>query len=347
MKKSLAVIGVLLFFVLVACSDSLEENENKEASFQKVVEELQSPWDIEYSESTFYITEREGSIVSWDGENKLRMNVDTSKPVLQQGEGGLLGMKLHPDFKSNHQAVIYHTYADGEQIKNRVVLVEKQEETWVEKEILIENIPGARFHNGGRIELGPDQSLYITTGDALDEELAQDKSSLAGKVLRVNLDGSPPEDNPMQGSYIYSYGHRNPQGLAWAEDGTLYASEHGPDAHDEINVIRKGENYGWPLIKGNEKGPELNTPYYHTGKTTWAPSGISVHNGKLYVAALRGESVKSISLNNKNIEIVTDNFGRVRDVEVVNDILYFITNNTDGRGAPESSDDVLVKFNQK
>ena len=333
----------LLVVFMVACSsENVEETDEK---FQSIVTELRAPWDIEHSESTFYISERAGSIVSWiEGEEKERLPVQTDRDILQRGEGGLLGLHLHPDFETNARAFAYHTYEEDGAIRNRVILLEKQSDSWKEVEIVLEGIPGARFHNGGRLEIGPDGKLYVTAGDALQENIAQDRDQLAGKILRMNLDGSVPEDNPFEESYIYSYGHRNPQGLAWSDSGELFASEHGPDAHDEINQIKAGENYGWPDAVGENHGDAVVAPIFQTGEDTWAPSGVVVHDDHLIIATLRGTALRTLLLSGEGPQVVTDSYGRIRDVEKVDSELYFITNNTDGRGNPSEGDDRLVRF---
>jgi glucose/arabinose dehydrogenase len=218
---------------------------------------------------------------------------------------------------------------------------------WVEKEELISNIPGAKLHNGGRLKIGPDGKLYVTTGDALNPDIAQDRSSLGGKILRMNLDGSIPHDNPFPQSYVYSYGHRNPQGLAWDEQGTLYSSEHGQIAHDEINKIEPGQNYGWPVIQGDETAEGMMRPLFHSGNDTWAPSGMSYHQGKLYVATLAGSRIMAFDLQKMTQETIFNNGGRMRDTFIENNHLYFISNNRDGRGIPAKNDDRLYRMSLK
>ncbi|MGP4076198.1 PQQ-dependent sugar dehydrogenase [Halobacillus sp. K22] len=341
---------IMILFWLTACSSNQgqpddESPVSEDMSFQTIVGNLKSPWDIEYAQDTFYISEREGTITSWtEGEDPVRNPVQTKKEIIQQGEGGLLGLKLLPDFKDHHRAVAYHTYEEEGLIKNRVIVIERKTDQWVEAAVLLEDIPGARFHNGGRIEIGPDDQLYVTTGDSLNESLAQDPESLAGKILRLNIDGSPAEGNPFESSYVYSYGHRNPQGLTWNEEGELFATEHGPDNHDEVNLIQPGQNYGWPEIVGDEEKSGMVTPLFETGRDTWAPSGVVFYKDELIIASLRGEAIMRLSSEGEDPEVFTDQFGRIRDVEAVDGTLYFITNNTDGRGSPAPEDDQLVKY---
>ncbi|MBM7096310.1 PQQ-dependent sugar dehydrogenase [Bacillus sp. H-16] len=309
-----------------------------------VAENLEAPWNISYAEDVFYITERDGQIAVIDESGKVeRQKVETSAPVLSQGEGGLLGMALAEDFDASRQAYLYYTYQSEGELYNRVVLVTEEEGVWTEEEVIVDRIPGDGIHNGGRIKLGEDGFLYVTTGDANIVDLSQDEESLAGKILRVGTDGEIPDDNPWDDSLVYSYGHRNPQGLAWI-DGTLYSSEHGPTAHDEINIIEPGLNYGWPVIKGDEEEEGMETPLVHSGDDTWAPSGIENWEGTLVVAGLRGESLFQLNEETMELTVLFEGEGRIRDVFAVGDSLYLITNNTDGRGNPGPGDDRLLRL---
>ncbi|UOQ95228.1 PQQ-dependent sugar dehydrogenase [Halobacillus shinanisalinarum] len=342
------LMWLMVVLMMTACQPKEESSKQapseETGDTKEVAANLQSPWDIEANDGTIFITEREGQIVSLTEEQGVsRAKVVTEKGISQIGEGGLLGFKLDPNFNENHQAFAYHTYEENEQVKNRVIVLTYENSRWLETDVVLEDIPGANFHNGGRIEIGPDRKLYVTTGDSLNEDLAQDKESLAGKILRLNLDGSVPEDNPFEGSYVYSYGHRNPQGLAWDKDGQLYASEHGPDNYDEVNKINPGDNYGWPDIVGEENADGVEGPIYQTGENTWAPSGIAAFNERLYIATLRGTALRTLSFGGENPSIVVDDYGRIRDVEQIGESIYFITNNTDGRGSPEEDDDRLIK----
>ncbi|WML50435.1 PQQ-dependent sugar dehydrogenase [Neobacillus sp. PS3-34] len=197
-------------------------------------------------------------------------------------------------------------------------------------------------HHGGRLKIGSDQKLYITTGDATRPESAQDLSSLNGKILRMNLDGSIPADNPFPNSFVYSYGHRNPQGLAWI-NGSLYESEHGQYAHDEVNRIKPGANYGWPVIQGTEKKNGMEAPLFQSGEETWAPSGIVTYKDKIYTATLRGNAVREFNLSEGKSRPVITGLGRIRDVYIDGEYLYFVSNNTDGRGNPLKNDDKLYR----
>ena len=359
MKRFLYVILALLM-VMAGCSDDGGEakpagevgkkpEENKEVvahadQLEVVAENLKVPWSINKSGETFYLSERPGSIVKVEDDTAVRQNVSFKKELSQAAEAGFLGFVLAPDFEQSNKAFAYYTYENGTGQFNRIVELTLKDDKWVEGKLLLDKLPSGRFHHGGRLKIGPDGKLYATTGDAAtNPEIAQDLGSLGGKILRLNLDGSVPADNPFENSYVYSYGHRNPQGLAWSEDGTLYASEHGPSAHDEINLIEAGKNYGWPDITGDDTKQGMETTIFQSGSDTWAPSGMAVHEGKLYVATLRGNALREFDPAAKTTREVVSGLGRIRDVLVDGDILYFISNNTDGRGTPSEGDDKLYR----
>ena len=218
----------------------------------------------------------------------------------------------------------------------------------IDVETVIDDIPGAPWHDGGRIAFGPDEKLYITTGDAVNPGWSQDLSSLAGKILRINSDGSIPDDNPFDSSAIFSYGHRNPQGIAWNDEGMLVSSEHGPSGemgygHDEINVIVKGKNYGWPKVVGDSSDDSFVNPIIHSGEQTWAPSGmiffdsdkISSLDGKFLVGALRGQHLMVVDVAEDGSLISAEKmfegeFGRIRTAQIGPDgVLYLLTANGD------------------
>ncbi len=265
-----------------------------------VADKLNIPWSIAWApDGTIFFTERDGHL------RAIKEGVLLEKPIfsLDVGgvEGGLLGIALDPHYQENHFIYLYYTYNDFLSTQNKVVRYVESNLTLKEDKVIIDKIPGGPFHDGGRIKFGPDSKLYITTGDAGNADLSQDMNSLAGKILRINPDGTIPQDNPFPDSLVYSLGHRNPQGLDWDEFGNLVATEHGPSgwhgvAHDEMNLIVPGGNYGWPDIIGSETMEGLISPILHTGDDTWAPSGAEFYNGdkipqwigKYFVATLRG-----------------------------------------------------------
>ncbi|OZU89221.1 quinoprotein glucose dehydrogenase [Virgibacillus indicus] len=327
-------------------SESRETSNNedpKEMNEGKVIaENLEQPWEIAYLEDTFYISERTGSIASIKEGELTRKPVEFDQSLSNQSEAGLLGIAMPDDFKETNTAYAYYSYQEDEDFFQRVVTIKESDGSWQETSILLDKIPGGQFHQGGRIEIGPDKKLYITTGDATVPELSQKLDSLAGKILRMNLDGTIPDDNPFNNSYIYSYGHRNPQGLAWGPNNEFYATEHGSEAYDEINEIKPGYNYGWPIIRGDEAAENMETPVIHSGEDTWAPSGMAYYRGNFYFASLRGEGLRKFDPINETQDIIISDAGRVRDVLAAEGGVYIITNNTDGRGDPSRDDDKLI-----
>jgi len=351
----------ILFVIIIFSSIPFvfaQEYPDLGVKVETVAENLDIPWSIVWDpDGTIFFTERNGNIrIIQDG-------IVSEKPILSLDvggfEGGLLGIALDPNYSENHYIYLYYTYNNFFSTENKVVRYVESNLTLSEDKVLIDKIPGGPNHDGGRIQFGPDGKLYITTGDAGNAGLAQDKNSVAGKILRINSDGSIPEDNPFSDSPIYSYGHRNPQGLDWDDSGNLLATEHGPRQHDEINVIVPGANYGWPDIIGSETMEGLVTPIMNTGDDTWAPSGAEFYDGnkipqwtgKFFVATLRGNHLHMIDFDLEKNKVVSHqklfvgDFGRLRDVATGPDgYLYFLTSNRDGRGSPEVNDDRILRI---
>ncbi|MGG1675819.1 PQQ-dependent sugar dehydrogenase [Neobacillus sp. NRS-1170] len=343
--------GLLLMLLLLSGCSFFEKNEAKpedkevivgQSEVEVVAENLSVPWSIDKLNQAFYISERTGSIVKVENGKTERQPVRLAHPLAKAAEAGLLGFVLDPHFSANYRAFAYYTYEDGNGQFNRIIVLKQKGHEWAEEKILLDKIPSAAFHHGGRLKIGPDGKLYITTGDATVPSTAQKLNSLNGKILRMNLDGTVPLDNPFPNSLVYSYGHRNPQGLVWIQ-GTLYASEHGQSAHDEINVIKPRANYGWPLIQGTEQKAGMEAPLYQSEDETWAPSGMVAANGNLYAATLRGNAVREFELSEKKTRPVITGLGRIRDLYVDGGYLYFVSNNTDGRGNPDQKDDKLYR----
>ena len=308
-----------------------------------LAQNLEVPWAMDFlPNGTMIFTERVGRV------NLLLDNGTVSKvadiSVSQVTESGLLGVAVDPNFTQNGYIYLYYTHDGGVNRISRFVL----NESLSNETVLLDNIPGGAIHNGGRLKFGPDGKLYATTGESGQLDLAQDINSTGGKILRLNPDGTVPSDNPF-GNYVYSYGHRDPQGLTWSPSGILYASEHGSNTNDEINIITKGGNYGWPIVEGNVNQSGYISPLRVYTDFTLAPSGIVFHQDKLYVTGLRGSQLRilNLSADGKSItgeSILINNMGRIRDVVERDGFLYISTSNRDGRGLPQSGDDKIIRI---
>ena len=310
-------------------------------SVEVVTKDLDYPWDIERAGEQILVTEVRGSIVTIDGGSLKRHAVQTSDPIVNEGGGGLLGMALSRDFPSSGVAYLFHTYRSGSSLTNKVIEARFDGKIWLETRVLLAGIPGHRLYNGGRIAIGPDGFLYVTTGWTENRERPQDRSSLAGKVLRMTLDGQVPKDNPFPGSLVYSYGHRNPQGLAWNAAGELFVVEHGQSAHDEINLIKPGANYGWPLIQGSERRAGMEAAWVDSGRDTWAPSGAAFAGQELLVATLRARGLYVLDPVARTLRPVFSAGDRIRDVLPVKTSIYLITTNRSPRADGPSRDRLL------
>ncbi len=346
--------------------------EGKGIMVETWIENLQIPWSLVFlPDGRALVSERPGRIrLITDG--RLREGPYATIEVNHEGEGGLMGLLLHPDFPRKPFLYAMHTYRREGSIYNRVIRLRDEGTRGVFEKVIIDQIPGGRNHNGGRIAFGPDRFLYVTAGETFKGDLAQDLRSLGGKILRITDEGQVPEDNPFKGSPVYSYGHRNPQGLAWhPRTKDLFESEHGPSgeslvfANDEINVIVKAGNYGWPKVVAAPGEKPYIDPLVVWKKTT-PPSGITFYSGELFpdlrdnlfVATLRSEALIRIKLEAaKNSYRVTGierwfasddsqgKYGRLRDVVQGPDgALYFLTNNRDGRGTPKEGDDKIYRI---
>jgi glucose/arabinose dehydrogenase len=325
---------------------------------------LDVPWAIDFAaDGRAFITERPGRIrIFADGQ--LQPGAWAAPEVYAVNEAGLLGLALDPNFESNHRFYVALSYGiGGGRHANRLVRMREEHGISMIDAVLLDGVVGATQHDGGRVKIGPDGKIYWTTGDSGDDTLPQDTRSLNGKILRLNTDGSIPSDKPIPGSPIYSYGHRNSQGLAWHPDtGELFATEHGPSSNplccrDEVNLIRPGGNYGWPEITGDERQEGMLSPVWQSGtRETWAPSGatFATHGpwaGSLVFTGLRGESLYRLTFDAAapdhpiNLErYLASQYGRLRDVaEGPDGALYVLTNNRDAFGTPGPDDDRLLR----
>ena len=319
----------------------------REWSVQVVTDDLSYPWDLNRVGNVIVMTEAGGHIVMIENGGFARYAVETSHPIVQDGGSGLLGMALSEDFQTSGLAYLYHSYRSGSRLTNKVILARFDGKSWRETRVLLEGIPGHRLYNGGRIAIGPDRHLYITTGWTENGALPQDLGSLAGKVLRMTRDGQVPQDNPFKGSYVYSYGHRNPQGLAWDQGGNLFVAEHGQTGRDEINLIRRGANYGWPFVSGHEKRAGMEAPVLHSGNDTWAPSGIAFAGKELLVTALAARGLYVFDEAAGALNRVFTSGDRLRDVMPVGRDLYVITTNRSPRSSGPAKGDKLLRLSPK
>lgn len=339
MKRLFTLIFSL--FILSACEknkgdDSSQVLPDADLKTEVLTQSLVFPWEMVYGpDSYIWFTERAGKISRLNPKNGVIALVHTITEVTSTGEGGLLGMALHPDFTANPYVYVIYDYGSGSNYKGKVMRFTFNNGVLTEPLVLLDKIPASSNHDGSRLLITPDQKLLISTGDANTPANAQDKTSLSGKILRLNLDGTIPDDNPFPGSPVWSFGHRNPQGMVFANN-KLYSSEHGPDNDDEINLIAKGKNYGWPNIEGfcnttTEKAfcaaNDVTEPLM-AWTPTIAPSGITYYNSdylpqwknSLLMVTLKGTKLVQLKLDDAGEKIADskdfflNTFGRLRAV---------------------------------
>lgn len=286
--------------------------------------------------------------------------VDGKPTPIETGEGGALGMALHPNFAENRFVYLAYTaLRSGAPPVNRVVRFRETNNVLVERTVILDNITAADNHNGARLRFGPDGKLYVTMGDAGNPNLSQTLSSLNGKILRINDNGTTPPDNPF-GSPVWTWGHRHPQGIDWnPATGEMWATEHGSTGNDEVNRIVRGQNYGWPIIQGLQTRPDMVTPVLFFNPAI-APSGLSFYTStrmapfrnNIFFTALRGMHIHRVVLDAGNSTVPAaqerlfeGRFGRIRDVITGPDgALYFCTSNRDGRTTPVATDDRIARI---
>lgn len=370
MKRELLLVGIAVILVvtgITALQLSDDEDENpvndtrppsdspdnitadRSNHSETIAEDLDVPWGIEFlPDEDILVTERPGTLVRIERETNTFTETHEIEGVAHRGEGGLLGIAKHPNYTENNQVYLYMTTQVEDGLQNRVVRYQLEDDQLSNPEVIVDELPGAQYHDGGQLEFGPDGKLYITAGDATSPEWAQETDVLAGKVLRLNPDGSIPEDNPF-GNEVYSYGHRNPQGLAWIGD-QLWATEHGDQRHDELNKIEAGENYGWPAIEANQGQEGMQRPEIHADDTTWAPAGAAYVNGSIFFAGLRGQTLYEAEIEDGEVIDLEEHWenehGRLRAVEIGPEgYLYVSTSNRDGRGNPDLDDDKIIRVN--
>ena len=335
---------------------------------ETVISNLDVPWSIVWAaDGRMFFTERPGRVRVYEKGQLAPTPVLTISDVEESGESGLMSMALHPDFINNRWIYLAYTFSEGGQ-RVRVVRYRETAKGLTERAVIVDDIPAARFHAGCRIRFGPDRKLYITTGDATEGSLAQRLDSLAGKTLRVNDDGTIPSDNPFVSQRnargeIWSIGHRNAQGLDWQPDSNLmFQTEHGPsgfdgpEGGDEVNIVEKSKNYGWPVVHHQENRPGMEAPLLvytpacaPASATFYRGSQFPQFKGNFFFGCLRGVRLIRVVLDGRRVvrqeDLLSGNYGRIRDVaEGPDGYLYFSTSNRDSRGRPASNDDRIMRL---
>jgi aldose sugar dehydrogenase len=335
-----------------------------------VAENLTIPWSIVFTENDrMLFIERIGRLRAMKGDSLIAEPLYVFTDATQSGEAGVMGLTLDPLYKINKHLYISYAYENDGDMFVKVVRYRDEGSKISSAKIIIDNIPAASNHAGCRLRFGPDGMLYITTGDATDKDLAQDTGSLAGKILRVKPDGSIPGDNPFKGSPVWSLGHRNPQGIDWYPGtSVLYSTEHGPSffdgkgGGDEVNVIHKGKNYGWPIISHEDKQAGLESPVLQFTLAVAPASGmfyrsqaIPEFTNNFFFGCLRGNGIIRVVIDPTDPtkvlrhEMMSNiDFGRIREIaEGPDGAIYFSTSNKDGRGSPREGDDKIYRIRRK
>ncbi|MGC2562011.1 MAG: PQQ-dependent sugar dehydrogenase [Nitrososphaeraceae archaeon] len=375
-KSLLGVAGVIIIIIAIIVATFLStpsdttvpipepattDNANQtNKGIRIIAQNLDVPWAIDIAvDNRIFFTEKPGRLGMIHANGTLASEPVVNIHTEDIGEAGLMGLALHPNFTQNHLMYVYHTYAKNGGLYNKVLMLTEKNNKIVNSKIILDGIPASDSNNGGRIKFGPDGKLYVSTGDSETPELAQNTKSLAGKLLRLNDDGTIPDDNPIPESPVYSYGHRDIQGFAWHPiTKKLYASEHGPAGNDEVNIIEPGSNYGWPIEVCNHSTSSapirFETPEYCFNPEI-APSGLTIaasnklgYQNDILFTTLRGSHLHHIDLETRIQDNVLVGYGRLSDIVEAHDgSLYVLTTNRNAIGIGNANDDHILQIIQK
>ncbi|MGB0855417.1 MAG: PQQ-dependent sugar dehydrogenase [Nitrosopumilus sp.] len=361
MDKKIQIIVIVVAvifsaFVLTSPSDPIplpEPTLQTKSDFVTILaENLDKPRSIAISNDRIFITEKDGFIRVIQNNTLLESPLATFRPA-NVFDGGLLGIALHPDFSKNHYIYVFLTYEEDGNLWNKILRITESKNKLQDAITIFDKIPGSSFTNGGFIKFGPDKKLYVGTGTTSDSShLPQSLASLSGKILRLNDDGTIPDDNPFSDSAIYSLGHRNPQGMTWDNDGNMFVAEFGPEKNDEINLIQSGKNYGWPQQECSGTANFENAILCYDPSIE--PGGILFYSGDkldfefpFIMSSMRAANLYQVDFEEglSSQKSILSGIGRVRDVvEGPDGSLYVITSNTDGKGFPDGTDDKLLRI---
>ena len=352
------IVAAIIFAILIWVSPSnpppIPEptTEYGNEYVQILATNLEKPWAIDFAGDKIFVTEKAGQVRVIESGVLLDDPLATLRTANVFG-GGLLGIAVHPAFDNNHFIYVYYTYEKDGVLWNKILRITESNNKLDAAKTIFDNIPGSVYNNGGIMKFGPDGKLYVGTGYVSDSHGPQDIQSLEGKILRLNDDGTIPNDNPFSDSPVFSFGHMNTKGLGWDNEGNLFVTEMGPSKNDEINLVQPGGNYGWPEQECS--GSEQFVDPINCYDPAIEPGGIVFYYGdkiklenSLVLASLRASHLFNLEIDEDEVKSQTSilsGVGRIRDVAVGPDgYLYLITSNTDGKGFPDASDDKLLRI---